>query len=136
MDQRKTNKPEPENPRAAFRQRQKLRIHEAVALAEKFPRLKSVKADVEYFARDNMTRIGHIKYVLNVQHAKSLFSFECPNRECIGGDFDLSEVLATAVAARQKIVSGEMLCQGWRNQDAIKQVYCRTLLRYRLRLEY
>ena len=128
--------PRPVNPRVAFRQRQGRRIQDAATLAAKFPRLKSLKVEIEYYAADNAARIGHIKYVLNVEHAKSLFCFECPNRECIRGDFDLSEVLAAAVAARQESVVGEMRCRGWRNQDAVKKVYCRTILRYRLRLKY
>jgi hypothetical protein len=71
-----------------------------------------------------------------VEHAKSLFCFECPNRECVRGDFDLTEVLAAAIAARRKSVAGEMRCQGWRNQDAIKKVYCRNVMHYQLRLKY
>jgi hypothetical protein len=128
--------PRPANPRVAFRQRQGRRIQDAATLAAKFPRLKSLKVEIEYYAADNAARIGHIKYVLNVEHAKSLFCFECPNRECIRGDFDLSDVLAEAVAARRESVAGEMRCRGWRNQDAVKKVYCRTILRYRLRLKY
>jgi hypothetical protein len=128
--------PKTASPRATFRQRQKRRVQNAPTLAEMFPRLKSVKVDIEYFTADNTARIGHIKYVLNVQHAKSLFYFECPNRECIRGDFDLSEVLAAAVKARQRSVAGEIRCRGWRGPETIKKVYCRTLLRYRLRLDY
>jgi hypothetical protein len=136
MPQQKLKMPRPTSPRAAFHQRQKQRIHNAETLATKFPRLKSVKVDIEYYAPDNETRIGHIKYVLNVEHAKSLFCFECPNRECVRGDFDLSEVLVAAVAARRKSVAGEMRCQGWRNQEAIKKAYCRNVMRYRLQLKY
>lgn len=136
MPQPKLKMPRPASPRAAFHQRQRQRINDAATLAEKFPRLKSLKVDIEYFAADHPSRIGHIKYVLNVKHAKSLFCFECPNRECVRGDFDLSEVLAEAIAARREIVDGEMRCRGWRNQDAIKKAYCRTVLRYKLRLKY
>jgi len=128
--------PRPASPRAAFHQRQRRRIDGAATLAAKFPRLKSLKVDAEYYAADNATRIGHVKYVLNVEHAKSLLCFECPNRECVRGDFDLSEVLAAAIAARHKSVAGELRCRGWRNQDAIRKAYCQTILRYELRLEY
>jgi hypothetical protein len=133
MPQQQRKMPRPVTPRAAFHQRQRRRIHDAATLAAKFPRLKSLTVDIEYYAPDNATRIGHIKYVLNVEHAKSLFCFECPKRECVRGDFDLSEVLAAAVAARRKSVAGEMRCRGWRNQGAIRKACCRTvLLRYRL----
>ena len=136
MTHQQLKMPRPTSPRAAFRQRQKRRAQKAATLAAKFPRLKSLKVEVEYYAADKATRIGQINYVLNVEHASSLFYIECPNRECVRGDFDLSEVLAAAVAARQKSVAGEMRCRGWRNQDEIKKVYCRTELHYRLRLKY
>jgi hypothetical protein len=136
MPQPQLKMPRPASPRAAFHQRQRQRLQDAATLAAKFPRLKSLKVDVEYYAPDSAARIGHIKYVLNVEHAKSLFCFECPNRECVRGDFDLSEVLAAAVAARRKSVAGEMRCQGWRNKDAIRKAYCRMILRYRLWLTF
>jgi hypothetical protein len=136
VNQRQLKMPQAATPREAYRQRQKQRLHESASLAEKFPRLKSVKADIEYFGRDNATRIGHIKYAMNVQHAKSVFCFECPNRECVCGDFDLTEVLAAAVAAGERSVAGEIRCPGWRNEEAIKKVRCQTVLRYKLRLQY
>ncbi len=136
MPQQQLKMPRPTSPRAAFHQEQRQRVHDAVTLAAKFPRLKSLKVDIEYYGADTAARIGHIKYVLNVEHAKSLFCFECPNRECVRGVFDLTEVLSAAVAARRKSADGELRCEGWRNQDAIKKTHCRTVLRYRLQLKY
>ena len=124
------------NPRTAFRLQQGKRINEAAALSAKFPQLNSLKVSLEHCAPGNTIYIRQIKYAVNLDHAKSMFYFECPNPECVRGDFDLSEVLATAIAARQTIVTGEMRCPGWRNKDAIKKVYCRNILRYKLRLTY
>jgi len=136
MSHQQLKMPRPTSPRAVFRQRQRRRVQNAATLAAKFPRLKSLKAEVEFHAAESGARIGQIKYVLNVAHASSLFCIECPNRECVRGDFDLSERLAAAVAAGQENVTGELRCRGWRNQDSVKKTYCRTLLRYRLRLKY
>jgi hypothetical protein len=54
----------------------------------------------------------------------------------VRGDFDLSEVLAKAVATREKTVAGEMCCHGWRNKDSIEETKCRRLLRYELNLGF
>ena len=122
--------------RAKFRLKESQRVTDSATLADKFPRLKSLKVDLEFFTADGATRSSQIKYVVNLAHAKSVFRFDCLNKECVRGDFDLSEVLAKAVAGRHTLESGELRCAGWRNKDEIKKVYCRNILRYKLRLGY
>jgi hypothetical protein len=136
MPRKQLNIPRLLNPRIAFRLRQSKRINKAVTLAAKFPQLKSLKVSLELYADANTTHSRQIKYAVNLHHAKSMFYFECPNPECVRGDFDLSDALSTAIAAHEKAVTGEMRCHGWRNRDAIKKAYCRTILRYKLRLTY
>ena len=41
----------------------------------------------------------------DLEHAKSVFRFDCLNQECVGGGFDLSDLLAQAVAKRSKVLS-------------------------------
>ena len=53
--------------------------------------------------------------MVNLKHAKSVFRFDCQNKECIRGDFDLSDVLAEAIAAQRTTAIGELRCKGWRN---------------------
>ena len=89
-----------------------------------------------YFDSEGVTKNSEMKYKVNVNHAKSMFCFLCQHGECIGGDFDLSEALAKAVAARRKLATGEMRCQGWRKKPNLDQVPCHTLLRYKLTLNY
>jgi hypothetical protein len=62
--------------------------------------------------------------------------FDCSNYECVRGDFDLSEVLAQAVARRRTTVAGEMCCQGWHSKTTIDEVRCHNILRYKLKLAY
>jgi hypothetical protein len=80
--------------------------------------------------------MGSLKLTFNLDHAKSLVRFDCSNPECIGGDFDLSTVLANAVAGRRKTVTGEAICQGWRNKSTIDLVRCHHILRFKLSLGY
>jgi hypothetical protein len=77
-----------------------------------------------------------MKCKLNVQHARSALWFPCPFSECIGGDFDFTKPLATAVAHRRKVVIGELRCQGKRKRATREMVPCQTLLRYKLNLLY
>jgi hypothetical protein len=123
-------------PRADYRQAEGQRTRESVTLAEKFPALKSLTVEFGYFSPEGLSRNSQIKYTVNPEHAKSVFRLDCPNNECVAGDFDLSEALAQAVAAREAIVNGEMCCQGWLSKTTIDRVHCHNILRYKLTLEY
>ena len=128
--------PRQPNPRAEYRRRQVERANNSVSLAEKFPKLDSLTVNLFYFAPDGLTKTGEMRYKVNVRHAKSVFSFVCPNTECIGGDFDLSGVMARAVTGRRKIVEGEIRCEGFRTRAKEDKAPCQNLLRYKLTLGY
>ena len=120
--------------RKEFRQRESQRILESGSLAVRFPRLKSLKAELTYQPPRGVGQSAQIKYAVNLEHAKAIFRFDCPNKECIGGGFELSELLAGAVAERRKKLAGEMRCQGWRDKDSVNTIHCGNILRYGLTL--
>jgi len=123
-------------PRADYRQQEGQRANESVSLSEKFRDLKSLTVEFGYFSPEGATRNRQIKYTVNPEHAKSVFRLDCHNSECVRGDYDLSEALAQAVAARKATVTGEMCCQGWLNKATIDQIHCHNILRYKLSLAY
>ena len=123
-------------PRADYRQLESQRSKESLTLAEKFKGLKSLTVEFAYFSSEGVDQNRHIKYTVNPEHARSVFCLDCINDECIRGDFDLSEALARAVAARQTTVTGEMRCQGWLSKTTIDRIPCHNILRYKLSLEY
>lgn len=124
------------SPRAEYLQTEKVRALESPTLAEKFRKLKSLTVELSYFDQEGVTRNSQIKYTVNLENERSVFRFGCHNHECVRGDFDLSDVLAEAVASHKKSVSGETCCQGWRSRATIDTVPCRNILRYKLTLEY
>jgi hypothetical protein len=128
--------PRKANPRAEYRLREIERANNSVSLAEKFSKLKSLTVDLFYFDGDGLRKSGELKYKVNVQHAKSVFSFVCPSRECMGGDFDLSGAVAQAVTGQRKIAEGEIRCHGFRTRAKEDNVPCHNLLRYKLTLGY
>lgn len=124
------------SPKTEFRLREIERVNNSVSLAEKFPKLKSLTVNLTYFDTDRHKRSGELRYEVNVHHAKSAFSFVCPNHACVGGAFDLSEVVACAVSGRRKIAEGEIRCPGWHTIAKEDKVPCHKLLRYKLNLGY
>lgn len=124
------------NPRQEYRLKQREQIDGSLSMAKKFPLLKALKVTLEYYDASGITKNGEMKCKMNVEHAKSVLWFACPGVECTGGDFDLSKVLAKAVAERSKQVTGEVRCQGTRKRGDREKVACQTLLRYKLNLNY
>jgi len=124
------------NPRTEYRQQENLRVQESTSLEAEFPGMKSLTVDLAHFDSTGSRKGSQLKYTVNLANAKSLFRFNCANHECVGGDFDLSEELALAVAARRKSVIGEMRCQGWRSKTTIDTIRCDDLLRFELTIGY
>ena len=123
-------------PRAEYRRQEGERIKNSATLAEKFEQLKSLIVELEYFGPAKLGRTSQVRYTVNLAHAKSVFQFDCPNQECVQGDFDLSADLANAVAAGRTTASGEMVCRGWRSKTTIDSVSCGHVLRYKLTVGY
>jgi len=123
-------------PRAEYRQQEGQRVNDSVSLSAKFGQLKSLTMELAYYDPEGVNKSSQLKYMVNLANAKSVFRFNCPNNECVGGDFDLSEELAKAVAAHRTTASGEVCCQGWRSKTSIDTVRCGNILRYKLTLGY
>ena len=122
--------------RAKHQERQGRRVQEARTLSEEFPRLKSLTVNVRHFDCGSPEDAHPLKFAVNIQNAKAVLRFQCPNAECIRGDFDLTEELAKAVKQHRTTVRGEVPCPGWFNKDTIRTLRCRNVLQYALRLGY
>jgi hypothetical protein len=122
--------------RDKYQERQGRRVKNAPTLSEKFPRLKSLIVDVRHFDSDAPGNSHPLKFEVNVQNAKSVLRFQCPNSDCIRGDFDLTDELAKAVKRHSNTVTGEMPCRGWFSKNTIGTVRCHNVLHYALRLGY
>ncbi len=122
--------------RAEYRQKQGQRVVASPTLAEKYRKLKSLKVSVGYYAPEGVTQERQLTYDVNLGHAKSVFRFDCPNAECVQGDFELTKELAAAAAKRAKTVEGELRCKGWQDRASIKKTKCNHVIRYKLKLAY
>lgn len=119
-------------PKAEYREKQRIRVYESSTLAVQYPHLKSLTATLGHYDIDAPGKRSQLKYTVNLHNAKSVFRFKCPNSECIRGDFDLSDEVASAVRQRRTAVVGELGCKG----TTINRVRCANTLHYKLRLGY
>lgn len=123
-------------PREEYHQQENQRIKDSGTLSEKFRDLSSLTADLVFYDAESLFKKSELKCTFNLDHAKSVFYFKCPNDECIRGDFDLSEDLARAVAEHRTSVTGKSCCQGWLSKTTIDRIHCHNVLQYTLGLVY
>jgi hypothetical protein len=129
--------PKPKNAeRAEHRAQQSARMTAAPSLADEFPRLKSLTMELEQYDGNGVTRISQMKQSLNLKSTSSIIRIHCGNMDCVRGDFELTDDLAKAVAAHRTSITGELRCEGWRNNGVIGKVRCSRMLRYKLILAY
>jgi hypothetical protein len=122
--------------RAEYQHEEGQRVKESPTIALKFGRLRSLLVNLMFYNPDGVTKTSEVRYEVNLANAKSVFRFRCPNTECVGGDFDLSEQLADAVDRHRSTVTGEATCRGWLSRATIGSAHCRNILRYKLTLKY
>jgi hypothetical protein len=125
-----------EGPRFEYREQESQRVKGSPSLSDKFPQLKALTVNLDYYNSAGVTKNSQIKYSPNLVNAKSVFRIDCPNAGCIGGDFDLTEEIVKAVAEHRTSVTSEMSCQGWQSKTTIDTVHCHNILRYKLSLAY
>ena len=125
-----------DGPRQIFRGEEAQRVNDSPTLAAKFPELKVLAAELHFTDSLRATLNGRIKYKLNLEVSKALLRFDCPNSECVRGDFDLSKELKDAVAERRTRIKGDTPCPGWLSKTTIDTIHCRNVLHYQLSLAY
>ena len=116
--------------RAEYRDQEGERVKASPSLADKFRKLKSLIVNLGYYNPKGLAPNSQLNYVVNLENAKSVFRFRCPNEECIRGDFDLTKELASAVAKKRTTVSGEMFSRAGktrpRSTRSIATTFCAT----------
>jgi len=124
------------SPRADYRESQHRRAKQSATLAEKFPELAALTLNLAYLNPDGSTRNREIRFSVNIAGASSVFRIDCLNPDCVGGDYDLSDVLKQAVAVRQPVVTGELCCEGWQNRFTIDHERCHQRIAFTIALDY
>lgn len=123
-------------PRWEYKDEQAQRAKASPSMADKYQQLKSLSVDINQRTAEGNPTGSQIKYVANLDNARSVFRMDCRNDECIRGDFDLTKQLAKAVAQHATSVIGEVSCPGWHSKAQINTVKCRNVLHYKLSLSY
>ena len=123
-------------PREEYRQRERERTNASPLLLDRFSHIKALTLELSHYTADGCRKTSQLKYSVNLEAARSVFSFECSNEHCIDGGFDLSDEIRDAVAAHMDEKEGQVSCQGWKSKTTVGSLGCGHQLRYLLNLEF
>lgn len=123
-------------PREEYRQRERERTNASPRLLDRFGHIKALTLELSHYSADGNRKTSQFKYSVNVETARCVFSFECPNEYCVDGGFDLSDDIRDAVAAQMDEKEGQVSCQGWKSKATVGSQGCGNQLRYLLNLEF
>ena len=112
------------------------RAEKSASLAVTYPRLKALKMDLLYFDHEIVSWGQGILYRANLETAKSMLHFNCPNSLCKGGGFDLSKDLSIAAAGRLNSIVRAVPCPGFCDLENGKTAPCQSKLHFKMILTY
>lgn len=68
--------------------------------------------------------------------SSALIEVGCGNRECTKGVHDLSEVVRDMAAEREEARTGQMVCNGWQDEERVGSHRCLMQLDYTVTIAY
>lgn len=80
-------------------------------LSERFPQISSVVIQMTYYQR-GINPILMLRTVNIFPNNSAYFNMECAIKDCIGGGFDLTSVIADMIKGRKKSGKGKFVCSG------------------------
>ena len=103
-------------------------------LADRFPAV--AKLTLRWVMVDGHRALEHKTWVFNPD-VRFMLQVDCANRGCVDGGHDLEALVASAVAAGQSEMDGELRCKGWRaGTDARRLDPCDCELHFHVDIEY
>ena len=100
-----------------------------------FPTVRKIAIQVTFTDADQASDMSWREYTLTPE-AEHPVKFDCPERDCVSGGFDLSEAMAKAVAESQSVTEGRLNCPGWVEISGGGKGRCLVGLHYRLKIDY
>jgi hypothetical protein len=92
-------------------------------LSEQYPHVAAVKIDITFKDLDWATNPAPRSLVYRPQQ-KAHFRMKCPYRECVWGGFDFSSYVEEAIRSSSNEAAGQILCNGWQDQERINKHQC------------
>lgn len=101
----------------------------APTIAEQMPGIDEISADLHFLLANGKFFASPHKRIFTPD-MQAHFELFCPDRDCVGGGFDLGAAVQAAVSSRQHESSGTLQCRGGRRGES-----CAISLRYSIQAQ-
>lgn len=89
------------------RQQRKL---DAGFMNDQFPEVENIVINMVYNQRGIQNSLPRVVNFFPGSYA--LFRIDCLNKECLGGGFDLTQIITGMIRNRKKVAKGSLSCEG------------------------
>jgi hypothetical protein len=83
---------------------------EAGFMAAQFPEVASIAVNMTYNQRGIAKSLPRIVNFFPGSYA--LFKIDCLNKDCVGGGFDLTQIITAMITNHRKAAKGDLSCEG------------------------
>jgi hypothetical protein len=104
-------------------------------LREEFPRMEQLTLELRFSDASGLSSYSAQTHTL-APAATAFFEFPCPSAVCMGGGFDLGDVIWRLSTRAGHETSGRLDCQGRDSTDERDPHYCPLRLHYRVTVSY
>jgi hypothetical protein len=104
-------------------------------LREEFPRMEQLTLELSFSDASGLSTYSAQTHTL-APGATAFFDFPCPSSMCMGGGFDLGNVIWRLSTRAGHETSGRLDCQGRDTTDARDPHFCPLRLHYRVTVSY
>jgi hypothetical protein len=129
----KRKRPDPSERQRELRDRHH---RNAQLLEAEHPAVEEIRVDLEFTDPSGFRQPLRQPTRLFTSRERAFFEFECPDRECISGGFNLSSTVRDAVNSRLPDATGQVDCQGWLDRERIRKHRCFLRCKFQINITY
>ncbi len=104
---------------------------DAGVVSDRFPGVSGIVIQMKYYRKISNPALM-IRTVNFFPTSYAYFNMECMVKECVGGGFDLTSVIAAMIRKHEKLVKGKMSCRG--ENEALDAAHAR--ISYEISIKY
>ncbi len=103
----------------------------AKTVKEIFSDITKINVNIEFVDYDDSSKTFKKEQSWGA-NSKAIFEVACPYRECVDGGYDLQSVISCLYESGESECKGELVCQGWQDQERIGKNRCFLTAKYTL----
>ena len=107
----------------------------AKTMAEKYPNVEQITVNMNFKDQDGF-KAPEERTITFLSDSRAHFDLDCPYRECIGGGFNLTDIISRMISVGQSELADKLNCQGWQDLERLNKYHCLLELQFKITVQY